>query len=66
MNITNYKNNQIKNLKARHNEIDEKIQFLIEDSNCDQLEIRRLKKEKLQLKDKISKIEARLLPNIIA
>ena len=66
MNISSNKNNQIEKLKARHYEIDKNIQLLIQDLNCDQLKIQRLKKQKLQLKDEISRIEASLLPDIIA
>jgi len=46
--------------------VDEHIQDLIWDFNNDHLQIRRLKKQKLQLKDEISRIEAGLLPDIIA
>ena len=53
-------------LKVRHREVDEHIQDLIRSFNNDQLQIRRLKKQKLQLKDEISRIEAGLLPDIIA
>ncbi|MDC0191676.1 DUF465 domain-containing protein [Rhodospirillales bacterium] len=42
------------------------MQDLIRDFNNDQLQIRRLNKQKLQLKDEISRIEAGLLPDIIA
>ena len=57
---------QLENLKARHREVDEKILQMNEGITKDQLEIQRLKKQKLQLKDEISKFEAALLPDIIA
>ena len=57
---------QLEDLKVRHREVDEHIQDLIRSFNNDQLQIQRLKKQKLQLKDKISRIEAGLLPDIIA
>ena len=66
MNIRNDALKQLEDLKFRHREVDENIQNLIRDSNNDQLQIRRLKKQKLQLKDQISRIEAGLLPDIIA
>ena len=66
MNIQNDTLKQLEDLKVRHREVDENIQNLIRDFNNDQLQIRRLKKQKLQLKDEISRIEARLLPDIIA
>ena len=57
---------QLEDLKVRHRKVDEHIQDLIRDFNNDQLQIRRLKKQKLQLKDEISRIKASLLPDIIA
>ena len=66
MNIQNDALKHLEDLKVRHREIDEDIQDLIRDFNNDQLQIRRLKKQKLQLKDEISRIEAGLLPDIIA
>ena len=57
---------QLEDLKVRHRKVDEHIQDLIRDFNKAQLQIRRLKKQKLQLKDEISRIEAGLLPDIIA
>ena len=66
MNIQNDAFKQLEDLKIRHREVDEYIQDLIRDFNNDQLQIRRLKKQKLQLKDEISRIKASLLPDIIA
>ena len=66
MNIQNETLKQLEYLKVRHREVDEHIQDLIRDFNNDQLQIRRLKKQKLELKDQISRIEAGLLPDIIA
>ena len=66
MNIQHDALKQLEDLKVRHREVDENIQDLIRNFNNDLLQIRRLKKQKLQLKDEISRIEARLLPDIIA
>ena len=66
MNIQNDALKQLEDLKVRHREVDDHIQDLIRGFNNDQLQIRRLKKQKLQLKDEISRIEAGLLPDIIA
>ena len=66
MNIQNYALKQLEDLKVRHREVDKHIQDLIRSFNNDQLQIQRLKKQKLQLKDEISRIEAGLLPDIIA
>lgn len=57
---------RLEDLKVRHRKVDEHIQDLIQDLNNDQLQIRRLKKQKLQLKDEISRIKGSLLPDIIA
>ena len=57
---------QLEDLKVRHRKVDEHMQDLIRGFNNDQLQIRRLKKQKLQLKDEISRIKASLLPDIIA
>ena len=66
MEIHGNENKQLKDLRARHREVDEKIEALNSDLTNDQLEIQRLKKQKLKLKDQISRIEANLLPDIIA
>ena len=66
MKIQNDALKQLEDLKVRHREVDEHIQDLIRSLNNDQLQIKRLKKQKLQLKDEISRIEAGLLPDIIA
>jgi hypothetical protein len=53
-------------LKREHRELDETIRTLEADGGRDMLTIRRKKKEKLVLKDRIRLIEDRLLPDIIA
>jgi hypothetical protein len=53
-------------LKTEHRELDDAIALLAEHTPIDQLELRRLKKRKLFLKDQIAKIESELLPDIIA
>ena len=52
--------------RREHRDLDEAIQALEEKGTADALTIRRLKKQKLVLKDTISLIEDRLLPDIIA
>ena len=66
INIQNDALKQLEDLKVRHRKVDEHIQDLIRGFNNDQLQIRRLKKQKLQLNDEIWRIKASLLPNIIA
>jgi len=52
--------------RRQHRDLDEAIAALVERGTGDQLTIRRLKKQKLGLKDKIANIEDRLTPDIIA
>jgi len=53
-------------LKTEHRDLDDVIARIIERAPFDQLQLQRLKKRKLMLKDQISKIESELLPDIIA
>ena len=53
-------------LKSEHRDLDDVIAQIIENAPFDQIQIKRLKKRKLLLKDHITKIESRLLPDIIA
>ena len=53
-------------LKAEHRDLDDAIHALPESALTDQLTLRRLKKQKLFLKDQIVKIEDQLIPDIIA
>lgn len=53
-------------LKREHRDLDEAIHALEATGTADQLRLRRLKKQKLQLKDRIAIIEDRLTPDIIA
>ncbi|QMU60082.1 MAG: DUF465 domain-containing protein [Boseongicola sp.] len=53
-------------LKQEHRDLDEAIHALEERSVRDPLTIKRLKKQKLALKDRIAIIEDRLTPDIIA
>ena len=53
-------------LKREHRDLDEAIDALQHRGSADMLTIRRLKKQKLALKDRIAMIEDQLLPDIIA
>lgn len=57
---------QLETLKLEHRDLDDVIDHLIETRPFDQLQIQRLKKRKLMLKDQMSKLESRILPDIIA
>jgi hypothetical protein len=52
--------------KSEHRDLDDAIGALVEKGTADQLTLQRLKKRKLALKDKISRLEDRLTPDIIA
>ena len=53
-------------LTEEHRDLDAAIIAIAERGPSDQLQLTRLKKRKLQLKDQIARIEDQLLPNIIA
>jgi hypothetical protein len=53
-------------LRSEHRDLDDVIARAAELAPFDQLQLQRLKKRKLALKDQISKIESELLPDIIA
>ena len=71
MNSTDIEEQQI--LKARldvleseHRDLDDVIKRLSEDKPFDQLQLQRLKKRKLVLKDEMALVRSRILPDIIA
>ena len=53
-------------LKQEHRDLDGAINALEESGRADALQLKRLKKKKLCLRDEISRIEDELLPDIIA
>ncbi|MFL6740264.1 MAG: YdcH family protein [Sphingomicrobium sp.] len=53
-------------LKAEHRNLDERIRFLSSEPTGDQLEIARLKRQKLMLKDEIQRLMDSSVPDIIA
>jgi hypothetical protein len=57
---------KLEELRSEHRDLDDVIQRLTETSPFNQLQIQRLKKRKLALKDQIIKLESKLLPDIIA
>lgn len=52
-------------LKQEHNDLDAAIKAMIQ-TGCDPLQIQRLKKKKLALKDRLQAVEDRIIPDIIA
>ena len=53
-------------LEVEHHDLDDVIDRLVRDPSQDQLQLRRLKKRKLFLKDQIQRLRGRLIPDIIA
>jgi hypothetical protein len=56
----------LEQLRSEHRDLDDVIARIAESLPFDQLQVQRLKKRKLMLKDQISKLEAFLIPDIIA
>ena len=52
--------------RQEHSDLDQAITVLSDSAAADRLMIQRLKKKKLQLKDKIKRLEDGLTPDIIA
>jgi hypothetical protein len=57
---------RLEGLKVEHRDLDAAIDALSSTATTDQLQIARLKKRKLRLKDQITQIEDYLIPDIIA
>jgi hypothetical protein len=53
-------------LKAEHRDLDDAIHALSQRGVPDMVQVQRLKKRKLVLKDEIMRVESKLLPDIIA
>jgi len=53
-------------LKQEHRDLDSAIEALEHSLRSDQLQIKRLKKKKLVIKDEIARVEDELVPDIIA
>jgi hypothetical protein len=53
-------------LKSEHRDLDDVINHLAVSVTADQLQIQRLKKRKLAIKDIMARLESMLLPDIIA
>ena len=56
----------LQELIIEHRDLDDVIHHLFEHKPANQLQVQRLKKRKLVLKDQISNLENQLLPDIIA
>lgn len=57
---------QIAHLRIEHRDLDAAIDALRENGSADQLQIARMKKRKLLIKDEIAVLQDQLVPDIIA
>jgi len=57
---------ELARLRQEHRDLDSAIDAMSESGRADALQIQRLKKKKLALKDRIATLEDKLLPDIIA
>lgn len=57
---------QLAELQSEHRDLDDIIARLSEKVPFDQLQVQRLKKRKLSIKDQIERVRSKLLPDIIA
>lgn len=59
-------NARLQELRIEHRDLDDVIHRLQREVHVDQLQLRRLKKRKLFLKDMITRLESRLIPDLDA
>lgn len=57
---------RLKDLRVEHRDLDLAIETLREQAYVDQIQLSRLKKRKLQLKDQIARLESDLIPDLDA
>ena len=57
---------KLRALRIEHRDLDEVITRLSMDIHIDELQLKRLKKRKLVLKDQIMKLESQLIPDLNA
>ena len=57
---------ELERLKQEHRDLDSAIEALLATAGHDRIQVQRLKKRKLQLRDQVGEIEDQLFPDIIA
>jgi hypothetical protein len=57
---------KLRTLRIEHRDLDEVIGRLSLDLNVDELQVKRLKKRKLVIKDQIERLESELIPDLNA
>ena len=63
---TDYIRKKLEDLLSEHRDLDDAIDSMVKNQVFDQLQLQRLKKRKLGLKDEIIKLKALIVPDIIA
>jgi hypothetical protein len=66
MNNPNQIQLRIIELEVEHRDLDAVIDALVKDPNHDELQLRRLKKRKLQLKDHVTLLKMQMMPDVPA
>jgi hypothetical protein len=61
-----YIRKKLEDLLSEHRDLDDVIDSMVKNQVFDQLQLQRLKKRKLGLKDEIIKLKALIVPDIIA
>jgi hypothetical protein len=56
----------LEGLRLEHSDLDQAINHLVHDPSFEELKVKRLKKRRLQLKDEISRLKNKLIPDILA
>jgi hypothetical protein len=56
----------LEQLRAEHRDLDEVIARLSRERSMDQMQLQRLKKRKLRLRDTIARLESKLIPDLDA
>jgi len=57
---------RLRSLRIEHRDLDDVIARLSMDFNADEVQIKRLKRRKLMLKDQITRLESQLIPDLNA
>ena len=57
---------KLRDLQVEHRDLDEVVLRLSKDASVDQLQLVRLKKRKLILKDAIAQLQSKIIPDILA
>lgn len=57
---------RLRQLRIEHRDLDDVISRLSLDFDVDELQLKRLKKRKLMIKDQIAKLESQLIPDLNA